>query len=41
MLPLLAFRMAKLGADQIGMNGKKRPNGSVGVEVPGQLSIFG
>lgn len=40
-LPLLAFRMSKLCADQIGMNGKKRPSGSVGTELPAQLSIFG
>jgi DNA-binding transcriptional LysR family regulator len=40
-LPLLAFRMAKLCADAAEMNGKKRPNASVGVELPIQLPIFG
>jgi DNA-binding transcriptional LysR family regulator len=40
-LPLLAYRMEKVCADEIEMSGKKRPNGSVGVEIPGQLRIFG
>jgi DNA-binding transcriptional LysR family regulator len=39
-LPLLAFRIAKMCAVEAEMNGKKRPNGSVGVELPAQLPIF-
>jgi hypothetical protein len=40
-LPLLAYRMEKVCADELAMNCKKRPNGSVGVDLPTQLSIFG
>jgi DNA-binding transcriptional LysR family regulator len=40
-LPLLAYRMEKVCADEIEMSGKKRPNGRVGVELPAQLRIFG
>jgi hypothetical protein len=40
-LPLLASRMAKMCADVDEMSGKKRPVGSVGVELPCQLPMFG
>jgi hypothetical protein len=40
-LPLLAYRMAKLFAGNAEMNGKKRPSGSVGVQLPLQLPSVG
>jgi DNA-binding transcriptional LysR family regulator len=40
-LPLLASRLAKMCADVDEMSGKKRPVGSVGVELPLQLPMFG
>jgi DNA-binding transcriptional LysR family regulator len=40
-LPLLASRLAKMCADVDEMSGKKRPVGSVGVELPRQLPMFG
>ena len=40
-LPLLASRLAKMCADVDGMNGKKRPVGSVGGELPLQMPMFG
>lgn len=40
-LPLLAYRMAKLYAGKAEMNGKKRPCGSVGVQLPLQIPSFG
>jgi len=40
-LPLLAYRMEQVCANKIAMNRKKRPNGSVGADLPAQLSIFG
>ena len=40
-LPLLASRMAKMRADVDEMSGRKRPVGSVGVEPPLQLPMFG
>jgi DNA-binding transcriptional LysR family regulator len=39
-LPLLAYRMAKICEDELKMSCKKRPSGSVGVDPPEQLSIF-
>ena len=40
-LPLLAYRMAKLYAGKAEMNGKKRPSGSAGVQLPLQIPSFG
>jgi DNA-binding transcriptional LysR family regulator len=40
-LPLLAFRMANIYTNVTEMSGKKRPVGSVGVELPMQLPMFG
>jgi DNA-binding transcriptional LysR family regulator len=40
-LPLLAYRMAKLYAGKAEMNGKKRPSGSVGAQLPLQIPSFG
>jgi len=38
-LPLLAYRMAKMFADISEMDGKKRPNSSVSFEIPEQIPI--
>ncbi len=40
-LPLLAARLAKLCAGENNVRSMKRPSGSVGVELPTQLPIFG
>ena len=40
-LPLLALRMAKTCADEAEMSRKKRPVGSIGVDLPLQLPMFG
>jgi DNA-binding transcriptional LysR family regulator len=40
-LPLLASRMARMCENVDEMSGKKRPVGSVGVELPYQLPMFG
>jgi hypothetical protein len=40
-LSLLASRLAKMCENVDEMSGKKRPVGSVGVELPLQLPMFG